>query len=662
MTTCPRCGAVKPAGVDVCIWCAAELGRNVRPGSAYAEGFSYSGPGLGPRWYPDGSTGPGVRPAGPNGEPPLPPPAPGRSSGPAPGRSGGTPPPPGRTGRTAWPWVLAAVLAVVVTLAVLFAFGVLRLPPRADPGPAPAPTAPTAPAGTPTPVADTAGADINPADPASLREGSTLRLAGVPMPADTLDPFDPEGYVVPSTRDFDLVRATFPVFVRFDPRGRPSWDPAYVTGAEVLSTEPTRIRLTLNPAAVWGDGTPLQAADVAAVWRRCSSADRCGVSHVWSGVADVRQGADPQIVEVDYRAADGEWQRPFAYVSAMPEAAMAADADWSKPAEAWQAGPYRVQEAALSGSRRNVTLVANDRWWGTPPRSTRILVTSDDDAGEVMATGRADVALFDSASGYQTARRGGGETRLAPSSVRRQLLQNPRIEPSVRRAVQLALDRPALTRMATSGLPEPVPLDNTVLLTNQPGYLAQSPARDLDAARRMLDEAGWVSQDNSIRRRGTDQLRLTMITTDSRAPFSAEMPVELRKQLLEIGIDVRVERIPFAETTKRLQTGDYDLFAHGWFDDQFPAATAQGLYGSTGYDKTAVADPSVATLLDRARATPDEATRAQLLNEADVLLQRDASIVPLYQEQQIVIAKPAVANYGAFGLGSVDWVRVGLRS
>ncbi len=70
----------------------------------------------------------------------------------------------------------------------------------------------------------------------------------------------------------------------------------------------------------------------------------------------------------------------------------------------------------------------------------------------------------------------------------------------------------------------------------------------------------------------------------------------------------------------------------------------------------------MATLLDRARATPDEATRAQLLNEADVLLQRDASIVPLYQEQQIVIAKPTVANYGAFGLGSVDWVRVGLRS
>lgn len=46
----------------------------------------------------------------------------------------------------------------------------------------------------------------------------------------------------------------------------------------------------------------------------------------------------------------------------------------------------------------------------------------------------------------------------------------------------------------------------------------------------------------------------------------------------------------------------------------------------------------------------------------DSSLQSQAIIIPLYQDQEVVITKPMLANYGAFGLASVDWTRVGYRS
>lgn len=350
MTTCPRCGAVKPAAVDVCIWCAAELGRDVRPGSAYAEGFSHPGPGLGPRWYPDGSTGPGVRPAGPNGEPPAPPP-PGTRH--APGAVAGPAAPTGRTGRKAWPWLVTAAVAVLAVLAVLFGTGVLPVPGRgaAPAPPTSAPSAPTSPPPGSDPNTDPPGTSIGAADPPGLANGGTFRLAGLQLPATSMNPLDPGSYAAPLGRDIDAFRAAFPIFVRFGADGRPAWAPAYVIGAEVLSAAPTRVRIDLNPKAVWGDGTPLRATDVAEVWRRCGSADTCARADVWSGVTDVRAGSSPQQVLVDYKGADGEWQRPFALVSAMrPEAARADAKAWQQPPAAWQSGPFLIEKASLSGA------------------------------------------------------------------------------------------------------------------------------------------------------------------------------------------------------------------------------------------------------------------------------------------------------------------------
>lgn len=168
---------------------------------------------------------------------------------------------------------------------------------------------------------------------------------------------------------------------------------------------------------------------------------------------------------------------------------------------------------------------------------------------------------------------------------------NPRVEQPVRQAIQLALDRRAVALTGVAGLPEPVRLDNAVLLTNQVGYTAQTPARNLDRARELMaGRAGPV--------------KLRMLTSEASSAFYAGLPIEIANQLREIGIEVQIERVPFADYNRRQADGDFDLAASGWIDDQFVVSTAQGLYGPTGNDRKVVTDPAIPGLLERPAALP----------------------------------------------------------
>ena len=48
--------------------------------------------------------------------------------------------------------------------------------------------------------------------------------------------------------------------------------------------------------------------------------------------------------------------------------------------------------------------------------------------------------------------------------------------------------------------------------------------------------------------------------------------------------------------------------------------------------------------------TVDEAERARIANEIDVILWEYGHTIPLYQRPELIATNAALANYGAFGL------------
>lgn len=101
--------------------------------------------------------------------------------------------------------------------------------------------------------------DINPQDPANLRQGGNLRLA---LPA-----FPPNF----NTLHIDgneatlgaLMRVTLPRAFRVGPDGSTTVNTDYFTNIALTSTNPQVVTYTINPKAVWTDGTPITWEDIA---------------------------------------------------------------------------------------------------------------------------------------------------------------------------------------------------------------------------------------------------------------------------------------------------------------------------------------------------------------------------------------------------------------
>ncbi|NLM13459.1 MAG: peptide ABC transporter substrate-binding protein [Epulopiscium sp.] len=99
----------------------------------------------------------------------------------------------------------------------------------------------------------------------------------------------------------------------------------------------------------------------------------------------------------------------------------------------------------------------------------------------------------------------------------------------------------------------------------------------------------------------------------------------------EIGINVNLVPLPWAERLTRLQNGDFGMSASGWGPDYPDAMTFlelfesvnpnnNGRYNNPGYDK----------LIQAAKTERDAQTRIQYLYEAEKILIEDAVVAPMY--------------------------------
>ncbi len=102
--------------------------------------------------------------------------------------------------------------------------------------------------------------DINPQDPATLRNGGNLRLALTSFPSN-FNTLNVDG------NDGDtgaVLRPTMPRAFVIAPDGSMKVNTDYFTSVELTSTSPQVVTYTINPKAVWSDGNPITWEDIAA--------------------------------------------------------------------------------------------------------------------------------------------------------------------------------------------------------------------------------------------------------------------------------------------------------------------------------------------------------------------------------------------------------------
>jgi len=131
----------------------------------------------------------------------------------------------------------------------------------------------------------------------------------------------------------------------------------------------------------------------------------------------------------------------------------------------------------------------------------------------------------------------------------------------LRRAVAMSIDREALVNGVLDGL---ATTDQTWVPPTSLGEHAKIIAGhtyDPDAARALLDEAGWTPGGDGVRTKGGERLTLTLVSGFPSAEVHRPIPAFLQSQLAEVGIDLKIVERPDSASFQALITaGEGDLF------------------------------------------------------------------------------------------------------
>lgn len=506
--------------------------------------------------------------------------------------------------------------------------------------------------------------DVNPTPRGRVMKGGTLRW---PLPE------------FPSQWNFNHVNGTkgavehvlqgvLPYLMRADDKAEPHPVPEYLRAATVKRTKHGQtVTYKLNPRARWSDGRPIGYADFVAQAHALSGRDpRYEVSTVsgYRQIKRIEHGTDAHTVKVTFTQAYADWRSLFSplYPASAYDSPRAFNTGWMDRLPV-TAGPFRLQ--GIDRTAKTVTLVRDPAWWGAPAKLDRIVYRAMDTSAMPGAFANHEIDLMDvgldagalhrvgQVRGAVVRRAGGPDWRNFTFNAAGPVLSDVR----VRRAVMLGIDRRALARSDLSGLGVPVrTLGNHFYVNSQSGY--QDNADELGTydpvrARRLLDEAGW-KRHGEYRAKAGRTLALRFVVP-SGVPVSKQEG-ELTRALLErIGVRVDIQVVPADDVFEHYVTpGNFDIVPFSWLGTSFPVAPMKAVFArprgghvQQNYSRTGTA--AIDRAMDKAIAEVDPRRVHDLVNRADRLIWRQASVLPLYQRPQLVAVRADLANLGACG-------------
>lgn len=385
------------------------------------------------------------------------------------------------------------------------------------------------------------------------------------------------------------------------------------------------------------DGRPLRAADVVWSFERLTGAGKgLEMSGHVSMLRRVRATGE-RTVEVVTTGPVGILLNKLRFILIVPEGEDVAGLS----RRVVGTGPFRLESWEKG---RSLTLRRNESYWGARPSLAEVRISLNRAPAEALGdllSGRSDFVQSSSKETEEAIRARSGLELRRNSSVSVKFLsfglesgrsddvaggRNPFVDPRVRRAVSLAVDRAALVRRLSA----PAVPANQLVLPSIFGFDPALPALRYDPgeARRLLAEAGWPD--------GFD------LRFPARGLF-AEAAGVVAEMLARVGIRARVVALPeqewfemayarrFAMTITRFgcPTGDAsDLFEaalHTWQPER-----RLGLMNYSRY-----ANPELDGVVESAGRTLEMGVRRGLLTEATALAMRDLPFVPLYVEQDL---------------------------
>lgn len=512
--------------------------------------------------------------------------------------------------------------------------------------------------------------DINPHNPATLRDGGDLRLALTEFPSN-FNTLHIDGNQADTA---GMMNATLPRAFIIGPDGSTRVNTDYFTSIELTGTAPQVVTYTINPKAVWSDGTPITWEDIASQVHATSGADPAFAIAGPGGsdrVASVTRGVDDRQAVMTFAKPYSEWRGMFAgntmllpkAMTATPEVFNKGQLDGPGPS----AGPFIV--SSLDRTAQRIVLTRNPKWWGTTPRLNSITYLVLDDAARLPAlqNNTIDATGLGTLDDLTIARRSKGiAIRSAPAPSWSHFTFNGApgsilADKALRLAVAKGIDRELIATVTQHGLvADPVALNNHIFMAGQEGYQDNSAvvAYDPQQAAAELDALGWTLH-GQFREKDGRPLVIRDVLFDAQS--TRQFGQIAQNTLAQIGVKLELDTKSGAGFfTNYINVGDFDIAQFGWAGDAFPLSGLTQIYASDGASNFGkIGSPQIDATIEQTLRELDPAKARLLANEVDTLVWAEGFSLPVTQSPGDVAVRSSLANFGPTGVGDLNYTAIG---
>ena len=448
------------------------------------------------------------------------------------------------------------------------------------------------------------------------------------------------------------------------------------------SDSPQTIVYTLNPKAVWSDGTPITADDFIYNWQAQSGnpaytdvggkpyddASTSGYNQVQSVVgsdpsggaacapgstADRNVGLCPngRTITVTFKPSFTDWRAIFTDI--VP-AHIARTVGWNTgfvgPTQAISGSWYTISSY---NENQSLVLTRNPTYWGTPGKLDKIVFQFfSDDSQLVPALQNKEINIFNPStvnlSIVQTASQVPNTTKVTLPGLEFEHFDFNQADPylaklQVREAIAHGVNRQAIITRTVGEIAKGIaPLGSRMLVSTQKGYVGTSYAYNPSQSDNLLKELGFKKvsgyyQPNYGSQKG-QPLTFTIQSTSGNT-IRAQTEELFQSQMKAIGIKINIQNYD-ANTFfgTNLPTGQYQIGEFAWVTTPFVSGN-QPIYCSytstqCAENWTHSANSQVDSLMASGSAAPSTSQEITDYNKADAILWQNMVTLPLYQKPQ----------------------------
>lgn len=310
----------------------------------------------------------------------------------------------------------------------------------------------------------------------------------------------------------------------------------------------------------------------------------------------------------------------------------------------------------------NLSLVANPDYHGDGPYIEQLVFKYIPDmtvlytqfrSGEIDLVGQAYITP----DNYEEAKTLDGRVvTLVPRGTLESIYLNQGLpvfqDMAVREALYYAIDRQSIIDILYFGVPKPA---ETFMPETSAYYNPDLPEQefDLDKARSILDEAGWVPGSDGIREK--DGMRLTFSNSTTTGAHLREQTQQfLQQTFAEIGAEMTIENLPPA-----VMWGDF------WGQSQFESTMVGITYligsdpdvtnrfhskaiaakNGSGSNNAQYSNPNVDELLEEGAQTFDVERRKEIYKEVQAIIRDDLPFLPLFRYTNVYGRKEGLEGF-----------------